>query len=250
VQYEPTTFGELFAEVYDDGPEREDTTATVELLADLAQGGPALELAVGTGRVALPLAARGVRVDGIEVSPQMVAKLRSKPGGDRVAVTIGDFADVAVDDSYALVLLVYNTLFNLATQDDQVRCFENVAEHDMSLVSHFSDHLLVMYAGQVMEAGTTRTVFDRPSHPYSRGLLDAFPSIRGPRVPLSGIPGSPPDLSRPPSGCRFHPRCSFAMEQCSGEMPPLYQIGAVRSRCHLNAPQPEPNAITAEKIRS
>ncbi len=122
--------------------------------------------------------------------------------------------------------------------------------HDMSLVSHFSDQLLVMYAGQVMEAGPTRTVFDRPSHPYSRGLLDAFPSIRGPRVPLSGIPGSPPDLSRPPSGCRFHPRCSFAMEECSGEMPPLYQIGAVRSRCHLNAPQPEPNAITAEEIRS
>ncbi len=129
MQYEPTTFGELFAEVYDDGPEREDTTATVELLADLAQGGSALELAAGTGRVALPLAARGVRVDGIEVSPQMVAKLRSKPGGDRVAVTIGDFADVPVEDSYALVFLVYNTLFNLATQDDQVRCFENVAAH-------------------------------------------------------------------------------------------------------------------------
>src|SRR4051812_9981843 len=75
--------------------------------------------------------------------------------------------------------------------------------HDMSLVSHFSDQLLVMYAGQVFEAGPTRAVFDNPTNPYSRGLLDAFPSIRGPRVPLTGIPGNPPDLARPPSGCRF-----------------------------------------------
>ena len=75
--------------------------------------------------------------------------------------------------------------------------------HDMSLVSHFSDRLMVMYAGQVAELGSTRSVFDAPRHPYSVGLLDAFPSIRGPKVPLTGIPGSPPDLARPPEGCRF-----------------------------------------------
>ena len=86
--------------------------------------------------------------------------------------------------------------------------------HDMSLVSHFSDRLLVMYAGQVVESGPTRTVFDTPAHPYSRGLLDAFPSIRGPRVPLTGIPGSPPDLAQPPAGCRFHPRCPVAFADC------------------------------------
>src|SRR5665811_165451 len=86
--------------------------------------------------------------------------------------------------------------------------------HDMSLVSHFSEQLLVMYAGKVVEIGKTRSVFDTPSHPYSRGLLDAFPSIRGPRVELLGIPGSPPDLAHPPSGCRFHPRCPVVMEQC------------------------------------
>ena len=79
--------------------------------------------------------------------------------------------------------------------------------HDMSLVSHFSDRLLVMYAGQVVEIGPTRQVFDEPRHPYTRGLLDAFPSIRGPQVRLTGIPGSPPDLLAPPAGCRFHPRC-------------------------------------------
>src|SRR5205823_6624640 len=72
--------------------------------------------------------------------------------------------------------------------------------HDMSLVSHFSQRLMVMYAGQVAEWGPTRTVFDEPAHPYSRGLLDAFPSIRGPRVQLTGIPGSPPNLAAPPAG--------------------------------------------------
>jgi peptide/nickel transport system ATP-binding protein len=111
--------------------------------------------------------------------------------------------------------------------------------HDMSLVSHFSDQLLVMYAGQVVEAGPTRTVFDNPTHPYSRGLLDAFPSIRGPRVPLTGIPGSPPDLGRPPSGCRFHPRCPAVFEPCPTVPPDLYPVGPVLSRCLLHAPDIE-----------
>src|SRR5205823_12301394 len=75
--------------------------------------------------------------------------------------------------------------------------------HDMSLISHFSDRVLVMYAAQVAEFGSTRQVFERPRHPYTRALLEAFPSILGPRVHLTGIPGSPPDLARPPQGCRF-----------------------------------------------
>ncbi|MFI6938330.1 ABC transporter ATP-binding protein [Streptomyces sp. NPDC050418] len=108
--------------------------------------------------------------------------------------------------------------------------------HDMSLVSHFSDQLLVMYAGQIVEQGPTRTVFDHPSHPYSRGLLEAFPSVRGPRVPLRGIPGSPPDLAQPPPGCRFHPRCPLAYEPCDTVQPQLYAAGAARSRCLLHAP--------------
>jgi peptide/nickel transport system ATP-binding protein/peptide/nickel transport system permease protein len=105
--------------------------------------------------------------------------------------------------------------------------------HDMSLVSRFSDRLLVMYAGQVVEVGPTRTVFDAPAHPYSRGLLDAFPSIHGERVELKGIPGSPPDLAAPPSGCRFHPRCPVAEERCKSEEPVLYQVGAAQARCLL-----------------
>jgi peptide/nickel transport system ATP-binding protein len=108
--------------------------------------------------------------------------------------------------------------------------------HDMSLVSHFSDQLLVMYAGQVVEAGPTRTVFDTPSHPYSQGLLDAFPSIRGPRVELTGIPGAPPDLGQAIDGCRFAPRCTQVKERCHHLEPELYQVGPVESRCLMHCP--------------
>jgi peptide/nickel transport system ATP-binding protein len=103
--------------------------------------------------------------------------------------------------------------------------------HDMSLISHFSDRLMVMYAGQVNELGATKTIFDRPGHPYTRGLLEAFPSIHGPRVPLKGIPGNPPDLASPPEGCRFRPRCPYAIEKCSEVAPGLYPIDGALVRC-------------------
>jgi SAM-dependent methyltransferase len=127
--YEPMmSFGEDVAEVYDEA-DLEDTMETVAFLEQVAGAGPALELAIGTGRVALPLAARGIRVDGIDLSPAMVAKLHAKSGSDQIMVTMGDFAEVPVQGTYSLIYLVYNTLFNLLTQDDQVRCFENVATH-------------------------------------------------------------------------------------------------------------------------
>src|ERR671919_366470 len=126
--YDPImSFGEDVAKMYDE--QRGDENAAVAFLEKLADGGPALELAVGTGRIALPLAARGIRVDGVDISPAMVAKLRTKPGGDQISVTIGDFADVPVHGTYRLIYVVFNTLFNLLTQEDQVRCFENVAAH-------------------------------------------------------------------------------------------------------------------------
>ena len=103
--------------------------------------------------------------------------------------------------------------------------------HDMSLISHFSDRLMVMYAGQVDEFGATRTIFDRPRHPYTQGLLEAFPSIRGPRVPLKGIPGNPPDLSAIPTGCRFHPRCPYALDRCAEVEPDLYPLDDELVRC-------------------
>src|SRR5918998_811270 len=127
--YDPImSFGEDVAKMYDD-EQRGDENEAVAFLEKLAGGGPALELAVGTGRIALPLAARGIRVDGVDLSPEMVAQLRTKPGGDRISVTMGDFADVPVPGTYRLIYVVFNTLFNLLTQEDQVRCFENVAAH-------------------------------------------------------------------------------------------------------------------------
>lgn len=102
---------------------------TVEFLARRAEGGPALEFAIGTGRVALPLRERGVSVTGIELSEPMVRELRRKPGGDGIPVTPGDMADVRVPGEFSLVYLVYNTIGNLLTQDEQVACFRNAARH-------------------------------------------------------------------------------------------------------------------------
>jgi hypothetical protein len=127
--YEPSmSFDSAAAAAYEEVL-RGDEDATVAFLEGLARGGRALELAVGTGRIALPLAARGIPVDGIDFSKPMVDRLRAKPGGDRIAVTMGDFAGVPVPGRYRLVYLVFNTLFNLLTQDAQVRCFGNVAAH-------------------------------------------------------------------------------------------------------------------------
>ncbi|HWS46513.1 MAG TPA: class I SAM-dependent methyltransferase [Acidimicrobiia bacterium] len=128
-QYGPATYGERIADVYDEWYNQllADPAAEAALLADLAAGGRALELGIGTGRIALPLQARGVEVHGIEASPAMVERLRAKPGGDAIAVTIGDMADVGVDGRFELVFVVFNTFFMLTTQEDQVRCFRNVA---------------------------------------------------------------------------------------------------------------------------
>ena len=102
---------------------------TVNVLSDLAGTGSALELGIGTGRIALPLSRRGLPVHGIELSPAMVAEMRTKPGGDNIGVTIGDFATTTVDGRFTLAYLVRNTIMNLTTQDQQVACFRNVAAH-------------------------------------------------------------------------------------------------------------------------
>jgi peptide/nickel transport system ATP-binding protein len=107
--------------------------------------------------------------------------------------------------------------------------------HDMHVVSRYSDRVLVMYAGQVVEEAATEAIFEKPLHPYSRGLLDAFPSVTGPLRPLVGIPGSPPDLATPPPGCRFAERCPAVMPQCSEVKPDLYAVEHSRVRCLLYA---------------
>jgi SAM-dependent methyltransferase len=123
---DPAFFGEVWADVYDEG-EVLDPAPAVEFLAGLAGGGRVLELAIGTGRVALPLAARGVTVEGVDASEKMVARLRAKPGGTQLPVTIGDMAQVPASGPFRLVYLVYNTLFNLLDPDHQADCFRNVA---------------------------------------------------------------------------------------------------------------------------
>jgi SAM-dependent methyltransferase len=126
-------FDERIASRYDESAADTFDPAVVEpmvdFLAGMAGDGRALELGVGTGRIALPLAARGVRVRGIELSKAMAAKLRAKPGGEDIEVTIGDFSTTTVDGSFALAYLVYNTIMNLTTQTAQAACFRNVAAH-------------------------------------------------------------------------------------------------------------------------
>jgi len=129
-KYQPATYGDRIADVYDEiYPSSSETDAMVDTLAKLAGPGPALELGIGTGRVALALASRGVAVHGIDASQTMIEKLQAKPGGASIPVAIGDFADVGVADQYALIYVVFNTFFALASQDDQVRCFANCASH-------------------------------------------------------------------------------------------------------------------------
>jgi SAM-dependent methyltransferase len=138
--YEPVlSFSDEEAARFHD--ERGDELVAVAFLKTLAGEGPALELAIGTGRIALPLAAQGIRVDGIDISPRMVERLRAKPGGEQLSVRIADFADVSVTEKYSLIYVVWNSLFNLLTQEDQMRCFENVAaqltEHGSFVVEAF-----------------------------------------------------------------------------------------------------------------
>ncbi len=131
--YGASFFGERVAAVYDELSagmfDAAVVAPVVETLANFAGNGTALEFGIGTGRIALPLAERGVRVHGIDASEPMVARLRAKPGAEEIAVTIGDFATTSVDGQFSLVYLVFNTIFNLITQEEQVACFRNAAAH-------------------------------------------------------------------------------------------------------------------------
>jgi SAM-dependent methyltransferase len=128
--YDETTYGERWAPIYDDYFRiPKDTEQTVAFLAERVGSGRALELAIGTGRIALPLAHRGVSVAGIDSSPKMVARLQEKPGGAEIPVGLGNFADVRVDGTFTLIFVVWNTFFALPSAEDQRRCFQNVAAH-------------------------------------------------------------------------------------------------------------------------
>ena len=126
--YTNETYGERMAGIYDEWFPDYDSQA-IDTLADLARGGKALELGIGTGRIAMPLAAKGVEVHGIDAAESMISRLRAKPGSERITVTQGNFAEVSVDGKFSLVYIVFNTLFALSSQDEQVQCFRNVAAH-------------------------------------------------------------------------------------------------------------------------
>lgn len=127
--YRPSTYGDQMADIYDQIQGERDAPAAVEFLSRLAKQGPALELGIGTGRLALPLAARGISVHGIEASPAMIAQLRSKPGGDNISVVLGDFEDLPVEGSFRLIFAVFGTFFCLTSQESQVHCFQKVSQH-------------------------------------------------------------------------------------------------------------------------
>jgi SAM-dependent methyltransferase len=126
-------FNETIAGTYDrDSAEMFDPALldrTTAFLVELAQGGPALEFAIGTGRVAIPLRQRGVEVHGIDISAPMVSRMRAKPGGEDIPVTIGDIASTRVPSEFQLVYIPYNTITNLLSQEEQVACFQNAAAH-------------------------------------------------------------------------------------------------------------------------
>jgi SAM-dependent methyltransferase len=171
-EYGPETYGERVADVYDEWYRQlHDIGDEAALLAELAGPGPALELGIGTGRIALPVAELGIAVHGVDASPSMIEKLRAKPGGDQIPVTIGDMADVPVDGSFSLIFVVFNTFFALTTQEAQVRCFRNVAAHlapgGCFLLHVFVPDLSKVETGDyvsVREAGVDRVRLDTTTY--------------------------------------------------------------------------------------
>jgi SAM-dependent methyltransferase len=156
--WRPEEYGEAWADVYDRvHDQRLNTDEAVEALARVAGGGRVLEFGIGTGRLALPLAARGLQVHGIEASEAMVARLRAKPGGERLPVVMGDFAEVRAEGQFDLVVLAFNTLFSLPSQDAQCRCFVNAAQHltprGAFVIEAFVPDLRRFYDDQAVRAG-------------------------------------------------------------------------------------------------
>lgn len=179
--YLPSTYGDRIADIYDDWhPTADDAEQAADVLAELAGDGPALELAIGTGRVAIPLLRRGVAVCGIDASAGMVAKLREKPGGPDIPVEVGDFSEVDVDGRFRLIFVVFNTFFVLLTQDDQVRCFRNVAAHlepgGSFLIEAFVPDPTMYASGQRVAAtsvGLDEVRLDAGLHDPSSQIVDA-----------------------------------------------------------------------------
>jgi SAM-dependent methyltransferase len=224
--YDATTYGERFADIYDAWVTGiVETDATVALLADQAQGRPTLELGIGTGRVALPLAERGIAVHGIDASTAMVARLRTKPGGEGLPITIGDFADVAVEGRFGLIYVVFKSIFALLTQEAQVRCFCNVAAHltpdGIFLIEAFVPDVARFDRGQRVQVSREET--DR-----RRGRAGAGAHRRAP---------CPPSHGRHSAGAVDSARC--AVVPCaSPRHDPPYSANSRRDRIYSGRGDP------------
>lgn len=207
------SFGATGADRYDENVARMFDPAVVEptvsALAALAQGGAALELGIGTGRIALPVSRRGVDVRGIDLSEAMVAKLREKPGGDRIPVTIGDFAGATVDGRFDVVYLVFNTIMNLTSQEAQVACFENAAAHLVPggcfVVEVMVPDLQRLPPGETIrpfEISPTRWGFDEYDTPTQRLVSHHLLLPEADREKPAGGPSDPSDRDAADGGLR------------------------------------------------
>ena len=191
-------FGERVAARYDESSAEMFDAAVVEPVVDFLAGQPgegaALELGIGTGRIAVPLAARGVRVHGIDLSGAMVARLRAKPGTEEIGVTIGDFATTTVDGTFSLAYLVFNTIMNLTTQDAQVACFRNVAAH-LEPGGRFAVEVMVPNLQRLPPGETFQPFSVTPAHlgideydVVSQGLISHHYFVVGDEVQVHSIP--------------------------------------------------------------
>src|ERR1044072_964066 len=153
--YDAAACGEQYADIYDEWISAYDE-AEITVLAELADGGRVLELGIGTGRIAIPLSLTGVEVHGIDASSSMVSKLRAKPHGDKITITMGNFADVAVEGDFSLIFVALNTFFHLPSQEEQVRCFANASrrlnERGVFLIETFVPNLTPFTQGQSVRA--------------------------------------------------------------------------------------------------
>jgi len=192
-------FDQPVAERYDESTAALSAAAVVEpvvdFLVDLAFDGSALELGIGTGRIALPLAKRGIRVNGIDLSEAMVVRLRSKPGAEEIGVSIGDFATTTVEGRFSLAYLVFNTIMNLTTQDEQVACFQNVAAHlqpgGRFVIEVMVPDLQRLPPGDTVRAFTvsaTRLGFDEYDVASQGMISHHYWSVDGDKLEVSSVP--------------------------------------------------------------
>jgi SAM-dependent methyltransferase len=167
-EWDPATYGDRWAGIYDEWyADLGDIDAVVTTVSEMAAGRPVLELGIGTGRLALPLAARGVDVTGVDASAAMVARLREKPGGPAIPVVIGDMADVPVEGRFGVVFVAFNTFFNLTSQDEQIRCLTNVA-------AHLDEGGVFVVEGFVPDTGTSTGAVEVRSITADEVVLFAF----------------------------------------------------------------------------